>query len=328
MTVTTTDETGRPAGPVPDGVEADGDAPLSDDELRREIQRWVDEDVPIAPGSFRQEAMRRLRHNKVAMTAAGILVVLCLTALAAPLLTPHDPTIGNPVDRLLPIGSDGHLLGTDDQGRDMLTRLLYGGRLSLITGLVPVLAATAIGTVLGAGAAYVGGRLEAAVMRVMDMFYAFPAVLLAIAIGASLGQGLANVIISLTVIYIAPIARVAQSATRGVKVSEFVEAARLTGASTPTIIRTQVMANIVSPIFVYASGLVGLSIVIAASLSFLGLGVAPPAPEWGYMLNSLRGSIYVAPWVAALPGLFIFTTSVAFNMLADGIRDAFDVKET
>lgn len=306
------------------GVEPSGESEV---ELQRLIDEWTAGDVPVSPGSFRQEAIRRLLRNRVAMTAAATLTLLCLAAVAAPLLTVHDPAVGNPVNRLLPIGTANHPLGTDDQGRDMLTRLLYGGRLSLITGLVPVLAATFIGTTLGAGAAYIGGRVEALVMRIMDMFYAFPAVLLAIAIGASLGQGLANVIISLTVIYIAPIARVAQSATRKVKISEFVEAARLTGASSLTIIRTQILTNIVSPIFVYASSLVGLSIVIAASLSFLGLGVAPPAAEWGYMLNSLRGSIYVAPWVAALPGLFIFTTSVAFNMLADGIRDAFDVKE-
>ncbi len=297
-------------------------------DLEAVAQRWLEEDVPVAPGSFRQEAQRRLLRNKTAMVAAATLVILALSALAAPLLTSYDPAVGQPVDRLLPIGSDGHLLGTDDQGRDMLTRLLYGGRLSLITGLAPVLAATVIGTTIGAGAAFIGGRIESMAMRVMDMFYAFPAVLLAIAIGASLGQGLANVIISLTVIYIAPISRVAQSATRKVKVSEYIEAAQVTGASQGRIVRTQVLSNIVSPIFVYASGLVGLSIVIAASLSFLGLGVAPPAPEWGYMLNSLRGSIYVAAWVAALPGLFIFITSVSFNMLADGIRDAFDVKES
>jgi peptide/nickel transport system permease protein len=291
-------------------------------------RNWQAADMPAAPRSFRQQAQHRLRRNRTAMFAAAVLLALVLSAIAAPLLSSYDPVIGEATDRLLPIGSPGHLLGTDELGRDMLSRLLHGGRLSLITGLAPVLAATFIGTLVGAGAAYVGGRVESVAMRIMDMLYAFPAVLLAIAIGASLGQGLANVIISLTVIYIAPIARVAQSATRSVKLSEYIEAARLTGASTFTIIRTQVLKNIVSPIFVYASGLVGLSIVIASSLSFLGLGVAPPDPEWGYMLNSLRGSIYVQPWVAALPGLFIFITSIAFNMLADGIRDAFDVKET
>jgi peptide/nickel transport system permease protein len=189
-----------------------------------------------------------------------------------------------------------------------------------------VVIASAIGTTLGALSGYLGGWVAAVIMRTMDMFYAFPTVLLAIAVSASLGPGLNNVIVAMTVVYIAPLARVAESATKRVAVAEFIEAARLTGAGTPRIILTQILANIFSPIFVYASGLVGLSIVIAASLSFLGLGVSPPAPEWGFMLNALRGTIYVNPWVAALPGFFIFLTSISFNMLADAIRDSLDVK--
>jgi peptide/nickel transport system permease protein len=289
-------------------------------------QRWRDLDVPAAPESYLQAARRRFMGNRVGLASLGVLLLLALTAIFAPLLTAYDPNIGAASDRLFHIGAAGHPLGTDEQGRDMLTRLLYGGRLSLLAGLTPVIIATTIGTALGALAGYLGGWVSAAIMRTMDMFYAFPAVLLAIAISASLGPGLTNVIIAMTVIYIAPLARVAESATRKVQVAEFIEAARLTGASTPRIIVTQVLANIFSPVFVYASGLVGLSIVIAASLSFLGLGVKPPAPEWGYMLNALRGTIYVNPWVAALPGLFIFITSISFNMLADAVRDALDVK--
>jgi peptide/nickel transport system permease protein len=265
-------------------------------------------------------------QNRTGIVSLGVLLLLAASAIFAPLLTPYDPTVGVPADRLLPIGSSGHWLGTDEQGRDMLTRLLYGGRLSLIAGLAPVLVATVIGTTLGALAGYLKGAIAAVIMRAMDMLYAFPAVLLAIAVSASLGPGLTNVIIAMSVVYIAPLARVAEAATRRVAVSEFIEAARLTGAGTPKILFTQVLANIFSPIFVYASGLVGLSIVIAASLSFLGLGVSPPAAEWGFMLNSLRGTIYVNPWVAALPGLFIFITSISFNMLADSIRDSLDVR--
>ncbi len=287
---------------------------------------WKDRDTPAEPESYLQAARRRFLRSKVGLAALAVLMLLALTAIFAPLLTSYDPTIGTPSERLLPIGASGHVLGTDEQGRDMLTRLFYGGRLSLIAGLVPVVIATAIGTALGSLSGYLGGWVAAVIMRTMDMFYAFPTVLLAIAVSASLGPGLTNVIIAMTVVYIAPLARVAEAATRRVRVSEFIEAARLTGASTPTIIRTQILANIFSPIFVYASGLVGLSIVIAASLSFLGLGVAPPSPEWGFMLNALRGTIYVNPWVAALPGLFIFLTSISFNMLADSIRDSLDVK--
>lgn len=288
--------------------------------------QWKDRDVPAEPESYLQAARRRFLRSKVGLAALAVLAFLALTAILAPWLTNYDPTVGEAGERLLPIGSAGHVLGTDEQGRDMLTRLFYGGRLSLIAGLVPVVIATVIGTALGSLSGYLGGWVAAVIMRTMDMFYAFPTVLLAIAVSASLGPGLTNVIIAMTVVYIAPLARVAEAATRRVRVSEFIEAARLTGASTPTIIRTQILANIFSPIFVYASGLVGLSIVIAASLSFLGLGVSPPAPEWGFMLNALRGTIYVNPWVAALPGLFIFLTSISFNMLADSIRDSLDVK--
>ena len=287
---------------------------------------WKDRDTPAEPESYLQAARRRFLRSKVGLGALAVLMLLALTAIFAPVLTTYDPTIGTPTERLQPIGSPGHVLGTDEQGRDMLTRLFYGGRLSLVAGLVPVVIATVIGTALGSLSGYLGGWVAAVIMRTMDMFYAFPTVLLAIAVSASLGPGLTNVIIAMTVVYIAPLARVAEAATRRVRVSEFIEAARLTGASTPTIIRTQILANIFSPIFVYASGLVGLSIVIAASLSFLGLGVSPPSPEWGFMLNALRGTIYVNPWVAALPGLFIFLTSISFNMLADAIRDSLDVK--
>lgn len=289
--------------------------------------RWAAEDMQTAPRSYLQEARRRFLRNRTGLIALAALALLATTAILAPVLTPQEPNIGNAVERLRPIGSAGHILGTDEQGRDMLTRLLYGGRLSLIAGLVPVLCAAVVGTALGATAGYLRGVVAAVIMRTMDMFYAFPAVLLAIAISASLGPGIVNVIISMSIIYIAPLARVAEAATRRVVVAEYIEAARLTGAGTPRIIVTQVLANIFSPIFVYASGLVGLSIVIAASLSFLGLGVKPPDPEWGFMLNSLRGTIYVNPWVAALPGLFIFVTSISFNMLADAIRDSLDVKE-
>ncbi|MDQ6672469.1 MAG: ABC transporter permease, partial [Chloroflexota bacterium] len=220
------------------------------------------------------------------------------------------------------------VLGTDDQGRDMLARLLYGGQLSLLAGFAPVLIATAIGTALGAFAGYVGGTLRAVLMRSLDMFYGLPAILLAIAIGASLGTGLLNVIISVSIVYVAPIARVAESATRRAMVDEYIEAARLSGASASAIIFTQLLPNIFNPIFVYAAGLVGLSMIIASSLSFLGLGSRPPAPEWGYMLNALRPTIYVNPWVVALPGVMIFMTSIAFNTLSDAIRDAMDIKRS
>ncbi|MGE0228182.1 MAG: ABC transporter permease [Dehalococcoidia bacterium] len=281
----------------------------------------------VAPRSYLGEVRVRFMTKRSGVAALGVLAVIAVAAVAAPLLTPHDPLSGRATERLLPIGAAGHLLGTDEQGRDMLTRLLYAGRLSLVTGTMPVLVATVLGTAIGATAGYLRGPLGAVLMRSMDMLYAFPAVMLAIAVAASLGPGVNNSILAISIVFIPPIARVAEAATRRVVLLEYIEAARLSGASTARIIVSQVLANIFNPIFVYASGLVGLSIVIASGLSFLGLGAAPPTPEWGYMLNSLRGAIYTQPWVAILPGLLIFATSMACNVVSDALRDALDVKD-
>ncbi len=287
---------------------------------------WIESDVPVAPHSYGGEVLSRFLRNRVGVTALAVLALLVLAAVAAPLLTPYDPIKGETAARLKPIGASGHLLGTDELGRDLLARLLYGGRLSLLGGFIPVVVATVIGTAIGAIAGYLGGAVGALLMRTLDMFYAFPAILLAIAIGASLGPGLRNAMIALSIVFLPPITRVAEAATRRVVVNEYIEAARLSGANTFQLVFGQVLVNIVNPIFVYASGLVGVSMIVAASLSFLGLGARPPTPEWGYMLNSLRSAIYANPWVAALPGLFIFVTSVSFNTLSDAIREAMDLK--
>lgn len=294
-------------------------------ELERS-QRWESE-TAAAPQSYWAEVARRLLRDRVAVAALLVLALIIGSSIAAPLLTPHSPIDGNIVDRLLPIGSPGHILGTDEQGRDVLTRLLYGGRLSLLTGIVPVLVATLLGLAVGAVAGYVGGPIGATLMRIMDMSYAFPAVLLAIAVAAALGPGVVNSIIAISIVFIPPISRVAESATRQVVSREYIEAARLSGAAPAQVIVEQLLPNIFSPIFIYASGLVGLSIVIASGLSFLGLGATPPTPEWGFMLNTMRGSIYVQPWVTVLPGLWIFITSIACNVLSDSLRDALDLKE-
>jgi peptide/nickel transport system permease protein len=166
-----------------------------------------------------------------------------------------------------------------------------------------------------------------ALMRTMDMFYAFPAIMLAIGITASLGAGAVSTMIAISVVFIPSIARVAEAATRKVYILEYIEAARLSGASTPRIIVSQLLANIFNPIFIYASGLIGLSIVIASGLSFLGMGAKPPTPEWGFMLNALRGAIYQQPLVAILPGLLIFIVSMSCNIVSDSLRDALDIRD-
>jgi len=208
----------------------------------------------------------------------------------------------------------------------MVSRLMYGGRLSLVMGVLPVLLAFVIGTSVGLFAGYVGGRWNMAIMRVLDVFYAFPSVLLAVAVSGALGPGMSNSLIALTLVFVPQIVRVAESVTTQVRRLDYIDAARMSGAGTLSIVRVHVLGNVLGPVFVYATGLVSVCMILASGLSFLGLGVKPPEPEWGLMLNTLRSAIYVNPWVAALPGAMIFATSIAFNLLADGVRSAMDIR--
>src|SRR6266481_2026173 len=227
---------------------------------------------------------RRLARDKVSLACALVLVAIFVSALIAPWLGLADPYQGSMIRRLRHIGTPNYPLGTDELGRDMLARLIYGGRLSLVVGILPVIFAFVIGTSLGLVAGYVGGKINTAIMRTIDVFYAFPSVLLAIAISGALGAG--------------PF----------------------------TITRVHMLGNVLGPIFVYATGLISVSMILAAGLSFLGLGTKPPEPEWGLMLNTLRTAIYINPWVAALPGAMIFAVSICFNLLSDGMRSAMDIR--
>jgi peptide/nickel transport system permease protein len=270
--------------------------------------------------------LRRLARDPVAMVAAAVLAALLLAAIFAPLVAPADPYKGAMLRRLKPIGDALYLLGSDELGRDMLSRLIYGGRLSLFMGVLPVACAFAIGSTLGVLAGYVGDWVNMAIMRVIDVFYAFPSVLLAIALSGALGAGISNAVVSLTIVFIPPIARVAEAVTTQIRDRDYVEAARASGAGALTIIRVHVLGNVLGPIFVYATSLISVSMILASGLSFLGLGSKPPEPEWGLMLNTLRTAIYVQPAVAALPGAMIFITSISFNLLSDGLRSAMEVK--
>jgi peptide/nickel transport system permease protein len=269
---------------------------------------------------------RRLARDPVSVGCATVLILIALAALLAPYLGLADPYQGSMIRRLRPIGTAGYPLGTDELGRDMLARLIYGGRLSLFLGLLPVVLAFIIGTTFGVVAGYVGGFVNQAIMRTVDVFYAFPSVLLAIAISGALGAGIVNSLVSLTVVFIPPITRVAESVTTSVRGLDFVDAARASGAGPLTIMRVHVLGNVLGPIFVYSTSLISVCMILAAGLSFLGLGTRPPEPEWGLMLNTLRTAIYVNPWVAALPGAMIFAVSICFNLLSDGMRSAMDVR--
>lgn len=281
---------------------------------------------PVKEDSQYKKALRAFCRNKVAFPSLIFLVIVFLAVAFAGALTPYDPTEANIGNRLQPIGAPGHPLGTDEQGRDMLTRILYGGRLTLLAGFVPVLVSGVIGGALGLVAGYFGGKLNALIMRTLDIFYAFPAVILSLGISAALGQGILNIIIAITIVFIPPVARVTETAVKRVRGQEYIEAARSSGAGALAIMRYQVIPNVFSQVFVYSTTKISLGIVIAAGLSFLGLGVNPPTPEWGIMLNNIKQMVFVKPMLTIVPGIFLFLTSLAINLVSDGISDAMQVK--
>ncbi len=284
----------------------------------------------VAPATrvrgYWQSVLYRLRRDPVTLFFAAIVLLIVLGAAFAPYLAPFDPYKESIVGRLKPFGWRDHALGTDELGRDMLSRLVYGGRVSLLMGVLPVVIASVVGGLLGVVSGFAGGRVNTAIMRTMDVFYAFPSVLLAVAIAGAMGGGIANGMLALTLVFIPPMCRVAETATTQVRALDYIEAARATGAGTITVIRYHVLGNVLGPVFVYASSLVSVSILLASGLSFLGLGVRPPTADWGLMLSTLRQSIYVAPLVCALPGAAIFITSISFNLVSDGLRAAMDVR--
>jgi len=259
------------------------------------------------------------RAPGTALAAAGALLPVLL-ALAAPLLAPADPTAGHLADRLLDPGAPGHLLGTDSQGRDLLSRLLWAARPSLTAGLLPVATAALAGALVGITAALAGRATEQALLRTLDVLYAFPGVLLAIAVATLLTPGLGATVLALSVVLTPAVARVAFTETRRIRTAEYLEAATVSGATRTALVLRQVLPVVAPVVLVYASSLVGLAIVYAAGLSFLGLGVPPPTPEWGAMLDELRPALFTHPWLAAVPALVILAVSVAFNTLGETLR--------
>lgn len=269
---------------------------------------------------------RRFRRDPVAVGALIVILLLVAMAVFAPWIAPQDPYKGMTLRRLRPPGSEGYLLGSDELGRDMLSRLIHGARLSLFMGVAPVFLALFIGSAIGVTAGYLGGIVNTLLMRTIDILFAFPSVLLAIALSGTMGAGTTNALISLTVVFVPPIARIAESVTTGVRNLDYVEAARASGAGGFSIIRYHILGNVLGPILVYAMSLIAVSMILASGLSFLGLGVKPPEPEWGLMLNTLRTALYTQPLLCALPGVMIFITSISFNLLTDGLRSAMDIK--
>ncbi|WP_156294270.1 glutathione ABC transporter permease GsiD [Serratia oryzae] len=272
------------------------------------------------------EFWRRFRRQHVAMVAGLFVLLLVAAALLAPYLVPYDAENYFDYDRLNDGPSLLHWLGVDSLGRDIFSRILMGARISLAAGVFSVLVGGAIGTLLGLLAGYYEGWWDRIVMRISDVLFAFPGILLAIGVVAIMGSGMANVIVAVAIFSIPAFARLVRGNTLVLKHLTYIESARSIGASDWTIILRHILPGTISSIVVYFTMRIGTSIITAASLSFLGLGAQPPTPEWGAMLNEARADMVIAPHVAIFPSLAIFLTVLAFNLLGDGLRDALDPK--
>ena len=284
--------------------------------------------APIAEGVRTpwSEFWRKFRKQHVAVGAGGFVLMLVVLAIMAPWIAPFDAENFFDYDMLNSPPSARHWLGVDPLGRDIFSRLLMGSRISLTAGFVSVAVGAVIGTLLGLVAGYYEGWWDRAIMRLADVLFAFPGILLAIAIVAILGSGMANVIIAVSVFSVPTFARLVRGNTLALKHLTYVESARSIGASDRTIVLRHIFPGTISAVVVYFSMRIGTSIITAASLSFLGMGAQPPTPEWGAMLNEARSEMMTAPHVALFPAIAIFVTVLAFNLLGDGLRDALDPK--
>lgn len=297
-----------------------------------EIPLSAPSSVPVAaeefetvepPTSFLKDVWQAYRNNRMALGGALGVALLVFMAVFAPLLTPYGPfDIDLDVMTLPP--SAAHWLGTDQFGRDLLTRILYGSRISLVIGIVPTLLSMAIGTTLGLVGGWYGGKIDYAIMRLADIVLAFPSVLLAMVVMYTLGASLFNLFIALAVVGWAGTSRVVRSQVISLREKEFVEACRAMGVKTPVILFRHILPNCLpSLIVLFTLGIPG-AILSEASLSFLGVGAQPPTPSWGLIIVSGKEFLFSAPWIAIAPGVFILLTVLAFNFLGDGLRDAFD----
>ncbi|HFZ8995165.1 TPA: glutathione ABC transporter permease GsiD [Citrobacter freundii] len=272
------------------------------------------------------EFWRRFRRQHLAMLAGLFVLLLILVAIFARWLTPFDAENYFDYDRLNEGPSQLHWFGVDSLGRDIFSRVLVGAQISLAAGVFAVFIGAAFGTVFGLLAGYYEGWWDRLIMRVCDVLFAFPGILLAIAVVAVLGSGIANVIIAVAIFSVPAFARLVRGNTLVLKHQTFIESARSIGASDTTILFRHILPGTVSSIVVFFTMRIGTSIISAASLSFLGLGAQPPTPEWGAMLNEARADMVMAPHVALFPAVAIFLTVLAFNLLGDGLRDALDPK--
>jgi len=277
----------------------------------------------VEAGGELADLWRRLRRNRAAVAGAGIVLGFVLLAVLAPALVPYSPTQGNLNDRLQSF-SGTHWLGTDELGRDLLSRILYGARVSLQIQIVAVVLALIVGVLLGSLSGYLGGYVDSIIMRCMDILLAFPGIFLALGIIAALGPGLVNLMFAAGISSIPQFARIVRASILSLKEREFVEAALALGSGSNRIMFRHLLPNCLAPIIVQSTLRMATVLLTASGLSFLGLGVQPPTPEWGAMLSNARSYLIVAPHVATIPGLAIMIVVVGFNLFGDGLRDTLD----
>jgi glutathione transport system permease protein len=293
-----------------------------------------DPTVTVSPGASRatgvrtpwSEFWRKFRKQPVALGALAFVAILVLIAVFAPLIAPYDAENFFDYDRLNSPPSAAHWFGVDPLGRDILSRILMGSRISLAAGFFSVALGGLVGTTLGLLAGYYEGWWDRIVMRISDVLFAFPGILLALGVVAILGSSMVNVVVAVSVFSVPAFARLVRGQTLALKHMTYIEAVRSIGASNWTIVVRHILPGTISSIVVYFTMRLGTSIITAASLSFLGMGAQPPMPEWGAMLNEARADMVNAPHVALFPSLAIFFTVLAFNLLGDGLRDALDPK--
>lgn len=294
------------------------------------LRDWLLTEEPTSRGHARLSSLYKgwlaLRGNTMAMIGLAILLALVLMAIFAPWIAPHDPLAQNLSNRLQPLGSEGHLFGTDSLGRDILSRLIHGSRITLyIVGLVALIAPIA-GLLVGTVSGYAGGWVDAVLMRITDIFLAFPKLVLALAFVAALGAGIENAVLAISLTAWPPYARMARAETLTIRNSDYISAVQLQGAGPARVIVGHIWPLCLSSLIVRVTLDMAGIILAAAGLGFLGLGAQPPSPEWGAMVSEGRRFILDHWWVATMPGLAIFTVSLAFNLLGDGLRDVLDPK--
>ena len=278
----------------------------------------------IGEGETFSSIVRRLcRENKLAVISAVVICLFALAAILAPFLTPYDFDEMDLLSRLA-TPSAKHLLGTDEAGRDVLTRMLYGSRVSLLVGIVPTVASMLIGALLGIVAGFVGGRTDAVIMRIADIMLAFPSMLLAMVIMYTLGDGIINIFLALALVNWASVARIVRAETLKLKESEYVEAARSIGVGRFTIMLRHILPNCIPSLIVLFTLNIPSAILSESSLSFLGIGIKAPQASWGLMASTGRQFLYSQPWLSLSPSLAIMLIVLAFNFLGDGLRDVMD----